>query len=144
MSSWGDLPPEARTEIERLIPEGKRIEAIRVYRRHSDVTLKEAKDAIDSVAAGMGIEFSAGSSLVRSCWVVALAFLAWMGLIAAMPFLAKFVLIEVFGDSVSPGLTETIMALSALFAVFVSIAVLIVWIAMRNRRQCRQQGSPEN
>ncbi len=94
MHGWGDIPPEARTEIERLIPEGKRIDAIRAYRRHTDVTLKEAKEAVDSLAAGMGIEFSVISSPVRSCWVVALAFLAWMGLIAAMPFLAKFVLTE--------------------------------------------------
>jgi uncharacterized membrane protein (DUF485 family) len=131
-SGWRDLPPEVRSEIEKLIPEGKRIQAIQVYRRHSNGTLKEAKETVDSAASRMGIEFGKGFSPGWSCLMITIAFVAWMGFIAAMPFLAKFVLTEVYGDSLSHGLIESIQALLAIFMILVSVVLFFVWASRRN------------
>ena len=78
--SWADVPPEARMEIEKLLHEGKKIEAIKVYRNYTDSTLKEAKEAVESVASGMGIKLTTG------CLTIILLFILCTGFIVAMPF----------------------------------------------------------
>lgn len=40
-------------DVVRLISAGKKIEAIKVYREHAGVGLKEAKDVVDEVASRM-------------------------------------------------------------------------------------------
>ena len=40
-------------DVVRLINAGKKIEAIKVYREHTGVGLKEAKDVVDEVASRM-------------------------------------------------------------------------------------------
>ncbi|MFT4260483.1 ribosomal protein L7/L12 [Microbacterium sp.] len=47
-SALRTLSPEAAAEISRLIAVGRRIEAIKVYREHTSVGLKEAKDAVEA------------------------------------------------------------------------------------------------
>ncbi len=48
-------------EIVRLLERGKKIEAIKVYRERTGVGLKEAKDAVEAVAAQRGIVAPSGS-----------------------------------------------------------------------------------
>lgn len=72
-----DIPPEARMEIERLLSEGKKIEAIKVYRRHTDATLKEAKEAVESVASRMGIKLTTGCLPALLCLTLTLLFMVW-------------------------------------------------------------------
>lgn len=40
-------------EVERLVREGRKIEAIKVYREMTGLGLKEAKDAVDTLQAGL-------------------------------------------------------------------------------------------
>ena len=47
-------------EIVRLLETGKKIEAIKVYRGRTGVGLKEAKDAVEAVAAQQGIVAPSG------------------------------------------------------------------------------------
>jgi large subunit ribosomal protein L7/L12 len=47
-----DVGPRIPEESRRLVAEGRVIEAIKVYREHSGVGLREAKDAIDAYRAG--------------------------------------------------------------------------------------------
>ncbi len=75
------IPPEARMEIEKFLSQGKKIEAIKVYRKHTDVTLKQAKEAVESVASGMGIKLTTG------CLTLLLLFILGTGSVAVMPFL---------------------------------------------------------
>lgn len=75
------IPPEARTEIERLLHEGKKIEAIKVYRNNTETTLKQAKEAVESLASGMGIKLTTG------CLTLLLLFILGTGSVAVMPFL---------------------------------------------------------
>jgi hypothetical protein len=60
-SGRGELPPAARDEIEGLLRKGDRIEAIKVYRRHVQGTLKESKDAVEGMAREMGLAVRSGS-----------------------------------------------------------------------------------
>lgn len=79
MPGWERIPPEARNEIERLLHERKKIEAIKVYRKHSDATLKQAKEAVESVASSMGIKLTTG------CLTLLLLFILYTGFVVAMP-----------------------------------------------------------
>ena len=47
---WTDIPAEARIEIERILPEGDYIGAVKVFRRHSQASLKDARDAVFEAA----------------------------------------------------------------------------------------------
>jgi large subunit ribosomal protein L7/L12 len=49
------LPPSASPEIIGLIQAGKLIQAIKVYRNMTGVSLKEAKDVMDGLRADMGL-----------------------------------------------------------------------------------------
>lgn len=48
------LTPRALERITRLVAEDKEIEAIKVYRDLTNASLKDAKDAVEAIAAGMG------------------------------------------------------------------------------------------
>jgi len=60
ISNWGNLTPAVREEIEKLLRERKKILAIRLYRSHTNASLKEAKDSVESVATNMGIAPASG------------------------------------------------------------------------------------
>jgi len=80
---WNDsgrIPLEARDEIEKLLHEGKKIEAIKVYRNHTETSLKEAKEAVESIASGMGIKLTTG------CLTLVMLIIVCIGFIVAMPF----------------------------------------------------------
>jgi ribosomal protein L7/L12 len=133
--SWHDLPAEARTEIERLLPEGRFVEAVRVYRKHSRSGLKEAKDAVYRAAAGMGLEPPRALASGLTCLFVALGFLVWMGIVAAMPFAAKYFLTSTFGDDISPQLVEAAQAALPIVTVILSVFAVIGIIVRRSRGQ---------
>lgn len=46
--------PRIPEEAQRLVAEGKQIEAIKVYRAHTSAGLKDAKDVIDQYRAAQG------------------------------------------------------------------------------------------
>jgi len=48
------LSPEAAAEIDRLVAAEQKIQAIKVYREHTGVGLKEAKDAVEAWQPGSG------------------------------------------------------------------------------------------
>jgi len=80
MDDSGRIPLEARDEIEKLLHEGKKIEAIKVYRNHTETSLKEAKEAVESIASGMGIKLTTG------CLTLVMLIIVCIGFIVAMPF----------------------------------------------------------
>ncbi len=44
-----ELPPEALAEVRAALAAGNKIEAIKLYREHTGLGLKEAKDAVDAM-----------------------------------------------------------------------------------------------
>jgi hypothetical protein len=59
-SAEGPLPGNLETEILDLMRGHKKIEAIKIYREHTKVGLKEAKDFVESLAAKHGVAPGAG------------------------------------------------------------------------------------
>ena len=64
----GEPPPEDKpvasafdSEVLAFLQGGKKIEAIKLYRQRTGVGLKEAKDAVEAIAAQAGIAAPAGS-----------------------------------------------------------------------------------
>ncbi|OZM72013.1 hypothetical protein CFN78_17930 [Amycolatopsis antarctica] len=47
-----ELPEPGMDRVHALLAEGKRIEAIKAYRECTDADLREAKEAVDRLAAG--------------------------------------------------------------------------------------------
>ena len=47
------VPPSSRQEVERLLTEGKKIEAVRAVRQATGLGLKEAKDAADAIESDL-------------------------------------------------------------------------------------------
>jgi hypothetical protein len=47
MNHWPELQPEAAAQIQTALSNGRKIEAIRIYRNATGSGLKEAKDAIE-------------------------------------------------------------------------------------------------
>lgn len=56
MNSLQNLPLSAQSEIISLLRQGRKIEAIKVYRIHAGCGLKEAKDAIDQISISPDLE----------------------------------------------------------------------------------------
>jgi hypothetical protein len=135
-----DLPAEARAEIERLIPQGDYIGAIRIFRRYSQASLKGAMDAVYATARGMGIEPPERLSSPLSCTIGILGFLAWMGLVAVMPFAARALLIMTLGEDVSPGLVEAAQVLLPVAVVIASVSLLVVSQSRKGRSTGGNQG----
>jgi ribosomal protein L7/L12 len=62
-SPVADKPSDSEldNEIASLLASGRKIEAIKVYRRHTGAGLKEAKDAVEAIAKGRNIAVPSGS-----------------------------------------------------------------------------------
>jgi len=60
----GMRPPEELTrtlkQVQQLLASGNKIEAIKVYREHFDVSLERAKSAVDQIEAGGGYQAATG------------------------------------------------------------------------------------
>lgn len=135
-----ELPEEVEAEILQLLREGQRIQAIRLYLQHKEVSLKEAKDAVDAMGKRIGMTFSDASGSLWPCVGIVVGFLLWMALIALTPAAVERGLLLLFEKSLPPGRVETIQVLTTLFLVVLSIAVFIVWLNVRNRKQRRRTG----
>jgi len=59
------LTSEVRDEVVGLLREGKKIEAIKVYRKHVSVGLKESKEAVEAIGNDLGI-VTTGSGCLSS------------------------------------------------------------------------------
>lgn len=53
--------PELAEQIVDLLKQGQKIEAVKLYREHAGVGLKEAKDIVDEIGARAGIESASRS-----------------------------------------------------------------------------------
>src|SRR5712692_6366537 len=60
MSSAGNMSPVESKSVQDLLREGRKIEAIKRYRQENGVGLKESKDAIDRMAAGITVSNRSG------------------------------------------------------------------------------------
>jgi ribosomal protein L7/L12 len=69
-------PDESEKELVNLLADGKKIEAIKIYRQRTGVGLKEAKDAVEALGAKYGIA-SKGVGCAGTVLILSLLPLAW-------------------------------------------------------------------
>ncbi len=137
------MPPEVVEEIERLLRDGQRIAAIKVYRQQTKVSLKEARDAVDAQGEGIEVTFAKGSASKWGCAVLVLGFLLWMGFISLIPIGVGKGLRLAFGDSISASSLEGIQALSGLCAIVVSVVVFVLWANAQSGGSKSRQGDDD-
>ena len=106
---------------------GDKIQAIKVYRNRTGASLKESKEAVESLAAGMGIELRSGQGDKKSCLIMTVGFLVWAGLIALSPAGVERLVHQTGNDSISSGLLLTLQILTPIFLVVLSIVMLILF-----------------
>ncbi|MBU1878033.1 MAG: hypothetical protein KJ734_03695, partial [Chloroflexi bacterium] len=126
------LSPEVEPEIERLLRAGQRIAAIKLYREHTDVSLKQAKDAVDAIGTSIGLPApSHGAMSSWSCviWAGALVagFLLWMVVLVLAIEGVGYGVRLLFGDTWSAAWGEMVQVCTGFFLVFASIAGFIMW-----------------
>jgi hypothetical protein len=56
-----ELPDDVRDDISELLRNDRKIEAIKLYRKHVTASLKESKLAVESMAREMGLPVRTGS-----------------------------------------------------------------------------------
>ena len=66
------IDPAWEAELTSLLERGQKIEAIKLYRQHHDVGLKEAKEAVERVAAEHGIIRQSGAGCLGAALMMAL------------------------------------------------------------------------
>lgn len=113
--------------VRALVADGQYVEAIKAYRESTTASLKEAKEAVDALAAGAGQEVPQPKPW--SCPVMILAFFAWMGFIALMPLAAEWLLGLVPGEGVTAEIVGMSRVLLPVLMVIVSIVVFFRWLS---------------
>ncbi len=51
----GSSNPQWLESVRQLVQSGQKIEAIKIFRQHTGMGLKESKDAVEALAAGLGV-----------------------------------------------------------------------------------------
>jgi len=125
ISGIHDLPPEVTDSITEYLNSGKKIQAIKVYRNHTGASLKESKEAVESMAAGMGIKLRGGQGDKKSCLIMTVGFLVWAGLLVLSPFVVRELVQHVRGDSISSEQLNILMVFTPLILVVLTIILLV-------------------
>ena len=128
------ITQEIISKIKHLIINGDKIEAIKTYRSHSDVSLKKAKDEVEKIMKEMGLKIEDRSSK-NGCMVVFFGILIWLFSIILIPILTGKVLMKMQGESISAKTVESIQALSGILFIVLSFAVFIIWMIMKSRKR---------
>lgn len=124
------LSPSVTEQIKALLKEGRRIEAIKLYREETKGTLKASKDAVDAMAASMGIEFRRAGGSRWSCVGLVAAFLLWAGGLALTPAGVGWMAELIFEDSLSREMVEMLQVGVTLLLALGPVAGLIVWASV--------------
>ena len=129
------VPGEIRTRVHQLLATQQYIGAIKLYREHTALSLKESRDAVDAYAAENGIDTGARRSSPWNCVASVLGFLLWVALMGAMPFVAQRFAPMVFGPDISKTSVETCMVLLPIFMILASLAVFLFFLMRSSRRK---------
>lgn len=121
------ITSEALERVRTLIAGGEYVEAIKHYRENTGASLKDAKDAVDALAAGAGIEVP-GPKL-WPCPVLIALFAFWIALVGFSPRIAEWLLMRFSGGDVSEGTVDAARVALPVAIVFVSLFLLIFRLA---------------
>jgi len=68
-------------ELRALLTEGRKIEAIKLYRERTGLGLQEAKDAVEAIAAAHGLPGAAGGGCLSVVLFLAISLLAVVAMV---------------------------------------------------------------
>jgi hypothetical protein len=119
------LSSVATEQIQQLLRERRRIEAIKVYRDETNQPLKASKEAVESMAERMGID--GGGAARGSCLGGVIGFLLWMAVLVLTPAGVERAVALVFEDALSGDAVETLQGVGTLFLVLGPVAGMPVW-----------------
>jgi len=118
------ITSEALERVRTMIAAGDYIEAIKLYRESTGASLKDAKDAVDALAAGAGVEVP--KPKLWPCPVLIALFAGWIALVGFSPRIAEWLLMRFPGGDVSEGAVDAARVALPIAIVFVSLCIMIV------------------
>lgn len=118
------ITSEALERVRTLIAGGEYIEAIKLYRESTGASLKDAKDAVDALAAGAGVEVPRPK--LWPCPLLIALFAGWIALVGFSPRIAEWLLMRLSGGDVSAGAVDAARVALPIAIVFVSLFILIL------------------
>ncbi len=121
------IPSEALERVRTLVAAGDYIEAIKLYRESTGASLKDAKDAVDALAAGAGVEVP--KPKLWPCPVLIALFAGWIALVGFSPRIAEWLLMRFSGGDVSEGAVDAARVALPIAIVFVSLFLLVFRLA---------------
>ncbi len=121
------ITSENLERVRTMIAEGQYIEAIKLYRESTGASLKDAKDAVDAMAKGAGVEVP--QPKLWPCPVLIALFAAWIALVGFSPGLAEWLLMRLSGGEASSGEVDAVRVALPMSIVFVSLFILIFRLA---------------
>lgn len=125
------ITSENLERVRTMIAGGEYVEAIKLYRESTGASLKDAKDAVDAMAKGAGIEVQ--QPKLWPCPVLIALFTAWIALVGFSPAIAEW-LLKAFSDgSASSSTIEFARVAFPIAIVFVSVGLLIFRLARKPR-----------
>ncbi|KQC06069.1 MAG: hypothetical protein APR54_07750 [Candidatus Cloacimonas sp. SDB] len=134
-SDVSEVSPETMEEIKKLLQGGKKIEAIKVYRGETEKSLKQSKQAIESISEELGLKNSPPPASTGSCLLLVVILLIWAVLLVLTPVIVGKILESIYQDSMSPKTVNNYQALSGVLAVVLSIAGFIVWASRGKKKK---------
>ena len=117
--------------VRTMIAGGEYVEAIKLYRESTGASLKDAKDAVDAMAKGAGIEVP--QPKLWPCPVIIALFAAWIALVGFSPRIAEWLLMRLSNGSASGAAIESARVALPITIVFVSLGLLIFRLAKKHR-----------
>ncbi|MDM7991850.1 MAG: hypothetical protein QUS11_00885 [Candidatus Fermentibacter sp.] len=125
------ITSENLERVRTMIAGGEYIEAIKLYRESTGASLKEAKDAVDAMAKGAGMEVS--QPKLWPCPVLIALFAAWIALVGFSPAMAEWLLKTVSGGRASGAAIDSVRVAFPIAIVFISVGLFIFWLAKKPR-----------
>ncbi len=135
-----EIPGRIQSQVHELLTRKMYIEAIRLLREDTGMSLKEAKVAVDAYAAENSIDTGVGRTSAWSCLLPVLGFFLWMAFIGVLPFVARRFAPVVFGPGISEDSVEACMALLPILMTLVSLALLFFFLLRKKRRRNEGMG----
>lgn len=126
-----DPDPELDGKVRRLLEQRDLLEAIKLYRASRGCSLKEAREAVGAVAAGMGMTVGSGTGSRLTCPLLVFLFITWVAVMVVVPIVLRKALET--GDRLSSGRAALVQG-GATVALVILTIVVVTYMARRAGR----------
>jgi ATP-dependent Zn protease len=132
-----DISGEILEEIKRLLQNGQKIEAIKVYRSNTNKSLKQAKQDVESIAEKYNINIKSSAASTSSCITLVILILVFPFIIGIIVVIVGELMKHFYGQSMTPKTVNQIQALTGASIIVLSILFFIIWVYRSNKKRKR-------